>query len=117
MNDTVSGYPAGIGSGNYSNPIYLGSFNPFTNPGSVFSNNVTYHPKSNWSCPAAGVNETSGLCLDPLLTDESWHLYGYGDVTPLANNAVRNAGTSVQGVTTDYTGATRHAVPSIGAYE
>ncbi len=117
VNDTVSGYPAGRGSGNYSNPIYLASFNPFTNPGSVFSNNVTYHPKTNWSCPATGFNESSGLCLDPLLTDESWHLYGFGNVTPLLNNAVRGAGAAVPGAVTDYTGATRNAVPTVGAYE
>ena len=117
MNDSSSGYPNGRGSGNFSNPIYLASFNPFANAGSSFTNNITYHAKSNWSCPATSFNESSGLCGDPLLTDESWHLFGFGDATPLLNNAVRGAGTAIPAVTTDYTGATRNPVPSIGAYE
>ena len=79
-NDKASGYPNG-GRGDFSNPIYLGTTtNPFKNAGSVYSGNVTFHPVDEWKCPAAG--ETRAVCGDPHRVDETWHLYGYGDMSP-----------------------------------
>ena len=74
LNAPADGYTGqyDTGSGDYANPIFY-SFNPFANAGSVFSNNLTYHAKSNWSCPATTLGETDALCLDPQLTDETWH--------------------------------------------
>jgi hypothetical protein len=70
--------------GQNSTPIYSNTdLKMFTNPGASFSRNVTYHPKSNWKCPATSLHETEGSCGDPHLKDESWHPYGYGDATPL----------------------------------
>jgi len=120
LNNTADGYPSG-GSGDYANPIYMSNGNgawpdPFTNPGSYYSNNVTFHAKSNWSCPAAG--ETNAVCGDPGLSDETWYLYAYGDMSPgTQGNAVQGAGVSLPDVTVDYTGAPRGNPPSIGAYE
>ncbi len=116
MNNGAAGYPAG-GTGDYSNPIYIGStVNPFVNLGSVYSNNLTFHAKSNWKCGAAG--ESQAICADPGLIDESWHLYGYGDMSDgLFTTVLQRAGAFVPDVTDDYTGNTRTNPPSIGAYD
>jgi hypothetical protein len=79
----------------YDNNIFIGFKNPdgelpspiysntdlkmFTNRGASFNHNVTYHAKSNWTCPATRLKETEAICTDPHLKDESWHAYGYGD--------------------------------------
>jgi hypothetical protein len=69
--------------GKYPSPIYSNSdLKMFTNPGASFSNNVTYRAKSDWKCPATWLHETGGSCGDPHLKDETWHAYGYGDVSP-----------------------------------
>ncbi len=121
QNSAPNGYVGG-GSGEYSDPIYLtnssGSAwpNPFLNSGSLYTNNVTYHPKSNWVCPQSG--ESNAICADPNLTDETWHLYGYGNMAPLSGSTtVQGAGAVISGVIVDYTGAARGNPPSIGAYE
>jgi hypothetical protein len=69
------------GSGDFSNPIYLGpdAARAYRSPGSSFEHNVTFHARSNWRCPAKFLNERSALCGDPHLVDESWHNYGYGN--------------------------------------
>ena len=79
-NDAAHGY-AGGGTGEFSNPLYVGTkTNPFRNPGSVYAGNTTYHPSSSWKCPATG--ETKANCGDPHLVDETWHLYGHGNMSP-----------------------------------
>ena len=77
LNSAANGYPSG-GSGNYSNAIYLGSVDPFRNPGSVVANNTTYFPNRTWHCPSNG--ETGSVCRDPHLVDETWHVYGFGNM-------------------------------------
>ena len=115
LNNVADGYPNG-GTNDYSNPIYNGvGLDYFANAGSLYSNNVTFHPKSNWKCPAA--DEVNALCLDPQLTDESWHNYGFGNVTPLSASPVIGAGVPINGLLTDLTGLVRLATPSIGALE
>jgi hypothetical protein len=70
-------------AGQYPSPIYSNTdLKMFTNPGASFRNNVTYHAKSSWRCPATGLHEVAGSCGDPHLTDETWHAYGYGDDSP-----------------------------------
>jgi hypothetical protein len=82
LNDAAHGYVSG-GRGEYSNPIYLGAgTNPFRNVGSVYSGNTTFHANRDWKCPAPG--EKHAVCGDPHLVDESWHLFGYGDMRPAA---------------------------------
>jgi len=67
--------------GQYPQPIYSNTdLRMFTNPGSSFSHNVTYHANSGWKCPATSLHETYGSCDDPHLKDETWHPYGYVDV-------------------------------------
>jgi hypothetical protein len=116
LNNADDGYPNG-GTGNYSNPIYVGvpGPNPFTNVGSIYSNNLTYHGKSTWSCPAQWLNEIDGLCIDPVLADETWHLYGYGSVAPLSGSPVIGAGVSIAGITLDFNGVALATTPAIGA--
>ena len=116
LNNSADGYPSG-GTGDYSNPIYNGSgVDFFGNAGSLYSNNLTFHPKSNWSCPA--YHEVKGLCTDPQLTDETWHLYGYGNMAPASGSSVViGAGAMIPSITTDYSGQKRGTPPSIGGYE
>ena len=118
LNNQGDGYPGG-GTGNYANPIYVGPDvpnSPFTNAGSLFSNNLTFHPKSNWTCPAAG--ETNAICgVDPLLSDESWHLYGSNDAEPTKASPVLDRGVSIPSITSDILGLVRTGLTSIGAYQ
>ncbi len=115
-NSVANGYVGQTPTNDYSNPVY-GTFspNPFTNPGSIYSNNITYHVKSSWACPTGG--EINALCVDPLLTDESWHLYGYGDASPLTSSPLLGGGLGISGMTTDFPGQSRGNPPTIGAYE
>jgi hypothetical protein len=72
------GFPNSDGS--YPSPIYSNTdLKMFTNAGASFSNNITYHAKRDWKCPATWLHETGGSCADPHLKDETWHEYGYGD--------------------------------------
>jgi hypothetical protein len=118
LNNVADGYPSTWPhTGNYANPIYLSVNGLFSNSGSVYSNNLTYHPKSNWTCPATKYEETEAICEDPQLTDETWHLYGYGDMAPVLDSRVIGMGTTIPGVTVDYASNKRPEPPSIGALE
>ena len=117
LNSTANGYPSSWPVTNdYANPVFYSTpTNPLTNPGSVFSNNLTFHPKSNWTCPAQG--EKNALCVDPELTNQTWPLYGYDNVTPLATSPVLGKALSLPNITTDLLGNTRTATPAIGAFQ
>ncbi len=71
------------GTKDNSNPIYVDSAAviAFRNPKSSFDHNVTFHPKSNWSCPNRSLHETNANCGDPHLPDETWHRYGFNQLT------------------------------------
>ena len=118
LNNMANGYPGG-GSGSYSNPVYLVApltSTLFTNAGSSFDHNLTYHYKNTWTCPSTYANETNGLCVDPQLGDENWSLTGLpASLYPLAGSPLINAGVSILGVSTDYYGASRTSPPWIGA--
>lgn len=115
LNSPATGYPYSDASNN-SNPIYDGTgIWPFGNPGSFFSNNITWHAKNNWTCPA--LDETNSLCTDPLLQDETWHVYGYPNVAPTSNSPALGKGAAIPGLTVDFNGTQRADPPTIGAYE
>lgn len=81
LNNAANGYP-GNATDDYSNPIYDGSeAHPFVNKGSLYSGNTTFHAKKNWRCPWHG--ESNAVCGDPHLVDETWHVYGFGDMSPV----------------------------------
>lgn len=116
LNSTANG-DTGYVTDNYSNPIYNDSSNhsAFTNPGSVWSNNLTYHSKSNWACPAVG--ETGAYCgTDPGLTDETWHVYGYPNAAPTSSAFVLGRAISLPTVVTDILGTIRSGVVNLGAF-
>lgn len=74
------GFPGA--DGRYPTPIYSNSnLKMFTNPGASFSNNVTFRPRGNWTCPAKSLHEVNGSCSDPHLKDEAWHPYGHADIS------------------------------------
>ena len=91
LGNLTNGYPSG-GSGDYSNPIFYSVAGLFSDAGSIFDHNETYHPKSNWPCPNVSLNETNAHCTDPGLTDETWHLYGLGTMSPLEGSPVARSG-------------------------
>ena len=115
LNNAADGYPNG-GTGDFSNPIFNGAgVSYFANPGSQYSHNVTFHPKSNWTCPAVG--ETSSICGDPGLVDESWPIYGVpASFSPSTiYSASTESGVAIPGVLTDYAGDERGDNPASGA--
>jgi hypothetical protein len=92
-NNIFIGFPDSEGKN--PSPIYSNAdLKMFTNPGGSFKNNVTYHPRSNWRCPATSLHEVGGSCGDPHLKDETWHPFGYGDFS-------RTAGAHTDGAHTD----------------
>jgi hypothetical protein len=113
MNDAAHGNP--VGSNQLANQIYLDDSvsGLFSHSGSVNSYNATYSARS--SCPEYG--ETNAVCLDPQLTDETWHLYGYGNMDPVQESRILGMGVAISGVTVDYNGVTRPNPPSMGALE
>ncbi|MBB5342495.1 hypothetical protein [Tunturibacter empetritectus] len=81
-NNIFVGFPNS--EGNNPSPIYSTTdLKMLTNPGASFTNNVTYHPKGDWGCPATSLQETGGSCSNPHLKDETWHPYGHGDLLPI----------------------------------
>jgi len=117
-NNSTNGYSLG-GDGQLPSVIYLDpvtlATNPFVNTGSYFANNVTYNQRPDWTCPNVG--ESNAICGDPMLVDENFYTYGYGNMEPAANSIVLGAGVSIPWATVDYTGQTRGNPPTIGAYE
>ena len=82
LNNAAAGYH-GSGTGDYSNPLYVQeAAAAYRNRGSSFDHNVTYHPKRTWTCPALSLHETNAICHDPHIADETWHIYGHGEVVP-----------------------------------
>ena len=114
-NNAATGYNPG--NGNNASPTYQGAgVNPMLNPGSFYSNNLTFRPKATWPC-GRDQGETNSLCVDPQLVNEAYPGYDFADVTPSNSSPVQGAGTAIAGITTDFNGLVRKAVPSIGAIE
>ena len=107
----------GAPAGGNPTPIYgIPDLNFMGNPGSSWSNNVTYGMRGDWACPHAG--ESAAICTSPGLVDMAYHLYGYGNMAPASSSSpVIGAGITEPGVTLDYTGLIRTSPPSIGAYD
>ena len=115
LNSAATGYPKG-GNGRYPGAVYLSTSGLFTHPGSVYSNNATYHSRTA-SCPIAAYDEINAICTDPGLTDETWHVYGFGNMAPADGSRVIGMGVAIPTVTLDQAGNLRPNPPSIGALE
>jgi hypothetical protein len=117
-NDTEDGYPSG-GSLKFPSPIFFDANPIFTSSGSKFTNNATFHFRDSWTCPQTAFNEQNAVCTDPGLVDETFHLFGFGDmsVTGSGSAVVGNA-TPLPFVTKDFLGKPRSpTAPTIGAFE
>jgi hypothetical protein len=123
VNNTFLGF-FNAGHGSNSNPIYsiaAGGGNssaniaPLYHAGSQWSNN-SYLNAGSWTCPMPG--ESAAVCADPGLVDETYHVYGFGNMAPSSGaSAVVGAGVTIAGIPTDYNGATRPNPPAIGALQ
>jgi hypothetical protein len=119
QNNAANGYPGG-GSGRFPTPIYFDSGTQILSlPGSSFTNNLTFNPRDNWTCPQTSWNEQNAICADPGLVDETYHLYGFGNMSPASTSSiVVGRGIAIPGVLTDFFNSTRSTTsPTIGAYE
>ena len=118
LNNSANGYPSG-GNGRYPSPVYFDDHPVLQLSGSTFSNNVTWHPKDTWTCPQTPWNEQNAICADPGLVDETYHLYGYGNMSPAAaSSIVVGKGLPISGISLDILNGTRSTSnPTIGAYE
>jgi hypothetical protein len=98
-------------------PIYSNSgLQMLSNPVSSWSNNATYGARSNWVCPASG--ESNAVCGNPGLVDETYHAYGYGNMSPASGiSAIVGAGIALSDLGVDFTGKSRSNPPTIGAYD
>ena len=115
-NDSDHGYIAGGSGGNLSDLLYVNSgYNTLSAPGTLFSNNIAYNTKSTYLCTTGA--GTAYQCVDPLLTDESWHQYGAGDFTLTSSSPARGNAVAISGITTDYNAFTRLSPTSEGALE
>ena len=114
-NNAANGYPSG-GTGNQSNLIDDETgHNVFAAAGTAFTNNIAFNTRRSDLCTTAA--GSSYRCVDPLLSDESWHNYGHGDMSLAAGSPSIATGVTIGAITTDYNGTARSSPPSIGAME
>ena len=118
QNNAANGYPSG-GNGRFPTPIFFDSGNSVLGqPGSGFTNNLTFNARDNWPCPQTSWNEQNAICADPGLVDESFHLFGFGNMSPGSSSIVLGRGTSISGLLTDFINGVRSTTaPAIGALE
>jgi hypothetical protein len=119
QNNAATGYPSG-GNGRFPTPIFFDSGTQILSlPGSSFTNNLTFNPRDNWPCPQTSWNEQNAICADPGLVDETFHLFGFGNMSPAsASSIVVGKGIAIPGVSIDFSNGTRSTTtPTIGAYE
>jgi hypothetical protein len=118
QNNAGNGYPSG-GNGKFPTPIFFDSNSILGLPGSSFTNNLTFNARDTWPCPQTSWNEKNAVCVDPGLVDETFHLYGFGNMSPGSGSSiVVGKGIDITGVLTDFSNSTRSTTaPTIGAYE
>ena len=115
--DAKHGYPGEVGTQEYPTPLYTEmEVNVLRNPGSIDSHNVTYRQRPDGACPV-GAYEKDAICGPPGLIDESYHLYGYGNMAPAAGSPAAKSGIALADVHVDYAGMQRPETPSRGALE
>ncbi len=117
-NNAQNGYPDG-GSLKFPTPIFFDNAQILSASGSRFTNNASFNFRDSWTCPKTDFNEQNAICTDPGLADETFHLYGFGNMTVAgSNSAVVGHAAPLSFVTTDFLGHPRSATaPTIGAIE
>ncbi len=118
-NAPENGYPGG-GTGDPPTPIYFDTGDPSAIVNSnKFTNNVTFNVRGDWACPHTQWNEQNAVCSDPGLVDETFHLYGFGDMSVASpNSTVVGKADPLTYISDDIAEATRSTTaPTIGAYE
>ncbi len=78
----ANGYPS-ESTGEYPNPVYIeDALKAYQNTESTFDHNTTFHFRPSWKCPNTRMHEKDATCTDPHRKDETWHLYGFGEIIP-----------------------------------
>ena len=123
QNNIIIGFPNNAANGNKEGDgrlptaIYNNTeAHPFTNRGSVVRNNTVLHHRTSDPCPM-GRFDRNAECTSPMLRDETYHPYSYGDMRPVAGGRSVGTGAPIPGVQVDLDGATRPALLSRGALE
>jgi hypothetical protein len=117
QNNGANGYPNG-GSGLLPYPIFFTGPQILSAPGSSFTNNLTFNARDSWTCPQSAWNEQNAVCADPGLVDETFHVYGFGNMSPTSSSIVLGRGISIPGLLTDINNVLRSTTaPAIGAFE
>lgn len=116
-NNTAHGYPGGGNGQNaaqmFIDPAVTQGTGIWLNSGSAYNHNSMFGQKE--TCP--DTHETNVICIDPGLTDETWHNTTFGNSSPLTASPLRGAGITISGITTDINGVTRPVPPGISAFE
>jgi hypothetical protein len=118
-NAPENGYPGG-GTGGFPTPMYFDTGDPSAlTKSNRFTNNVTFNQRTDWACPHTEWNEQNAICSAPGLVDETWHLYGFGDMSVASSSStVVGRANPISYIDDDIAGATRSTTaPTIGAYE
>jgi hypothetical protein len=114
-NNIFAGFADANNGNRYPGMLYTTINGLFTNPGSVVSNNLTYRARQ--ACPNPGWNEQNPVCADPLLADETYPVYGQGNMSLSTQSPAKGKGAAIPSITSDYLTNPRNQPPAIGAFE
>jgi hypothetical protein len=86
-NNIFKGFANASDGNRYPGMLYTTTLALFSNPGTVISNNLTYHARQ--ACPNPGWHEQNALCADPLLADGTYPAYGPGNASLSAQSPAK----------------------------
>jgi hypothetical protein len=115
VNNVSKGYADPGNSNQLASGMYFGGGDPFTNAGSVLTNNLWNTMRTGCPQSASAAYEKNPACGDPLMVGES----NIDAINPSleSNSPAIGAGIAIGGLTTDYNGSTRPNPPALGALE
>jgi hypothetical protein len=115
VNNISKGYPDPGNSDQLASGMYFGAGNPFSNAGSMITNNLWDTMRTGCPQSATAAYERNPVCSDPLLVGES----NINAINPnlTSTSPAIGAGAAISGITTDYNGTTRSNPPTLGALQ
>ena len=113
QNNLTLGFPTGSGQNMAGLYLELLPINPFSNPGSVITNNAWYNTKG--GCPSDKTNEKNAVCGDPKLVAETNVNAINANLT--SGSPLIGAGVYIAATSPDFNGTARPSRQSIGYLE